>query len=381
MAILRKDGTFQIESIENLIHTMAYLKYPFLSMFMNSDPQSPSFMGKITDTDHKWTEKRLNTCRGELQAAITDSDTTIYELNQYTHYIDGKSIIRIGDEFISVTTAGAYDSTHGHRHLTVVRGWDSTTAVAHDAGEEIIIINLFPENYTPTTLNSAQYGAKQTNYTEIFYDLIQASRTSQAIKAIGNEFNIDAQLANCIPALLQQYENAMIYGRKYFDGTDTRMMGGMFYWIDQYTDGVQDSGGAQFTMDMLAQDVHQIVKNGADPSDLAMACGAGVLKTIEDKKASIVQETMKVNGFDYKISTIRVPGDYIVKVLPHALIYPKQEYTVFPQQNVKCKALTPLAKEDLAKVGDGARKQAVMEATGEFHNFAKGSAIRRKNVR
>lgn len=371
----RSDSSLQITSIENLIHYIAYKKFPFLSMFMNSNPSNPSFMGNITDTNHKWNEKKLKTCRGELQADCTYNATTIYELEQYTDYIDGKTIIRIDDEFISVTTAGAYGS--GKRALTVVRGFNSSTAAAHKAGSQIIIMNPHEEGHTPTR-NDAQYGGQQENYTQIFYKVLQMSGTSQAVKTYGDELKIDKQLADKIPSLLEDFENAMIYGTKYFDGTSIRMMGGLLYWIASAY--IFDNKGAQFTLETFYQDVWDRVKLGQDPSDLCMACGNEIILALTDMKAKIVQETMTINELNYDLDRIVVPGVGKVTVLPHPSMYPAYEYSIFPRKNVRAKALRPLSKDKLAKTGDHERWQAVMEATGEFINFQKGAAVRRKNI-
>lgn len=378
---LRASSSLQILSIENLIHYLAYKKFPFLSMFMDSNPKSPSFMGKVTDTTHKWNEKRLKTNRGELYAAIAAAATTMYDSNIYADYIAGKTVVKVDDEYMTVSAVTVGSS---YITLTVVRGFNSSTDAAHDANAETIIMNPHNEAHVPTR-NDAQYGDQQYNYTEIFYKTIAMSGTSQAVKTYGDELKVDKQLAEKLPSLLEDFQNAMIHGTRYStttggSGSDEtiRMMGGLIYWIP--TSMTRDNKGSQFTLNTLADDVHELVQNGVDPGDLVMSCGNDVLKTIEDRKATIVQETMSINKLDYSLKKIIVPGNYEVTVLPHASLYPANEYNIFPRKAVKAKALRPLSKDKLAKTGDLERWQAVMEATAEFHNFQKGGAIRRKNV-
>jgi len=130
----------------------------------------------------------------------------------------------------------------------------------------------------------------------------------------------------------------------------------------------------------LADDVEELAFNGVDPSRLLLLAGRGVMSSINELKANIVQETMKIRGLDFNLDSIVVPGKNTVKIAPLSTAIAPNEYYLYDKDSVQLKFFRALEKADLGKTGDSDKKMVVTEATIECHNWEQGGALRRTNI-
>lgn len=353
---------------------------PVLSMFIANPANTPSDPS-VKATQHKWVDKQLKSRRAKLAADI-DSSTITVTLDGAalglitTAATDYYSIIKIGDEIIKVASAVLSNETWTCT-CTAGRGFMSSTAASHTAGDPVQLINVFKEGGDAGAYD-INLGTEVYNYTQIVRTEYALSGTAQAIQTYGNELDLSTIRAEAIPTLLQEMENALFSPVRYDSGSGIRVMGGFPYFT--LSSMTQDSAGNKFSLKTFAEDVDLILEKGVDASNLLMIAGSNVLTTLADKKAEIVQETMKIRELDYQLFKLTVPGNHSVKVAEWAPVLDPNEYYLFPMDAVKVKFLRPLAKETIAKTGDSDKEMLISEFTTEFHGFQKGGALRRINV-
>jgi len=376
MAIIYStSSTVKVDSVSKLMQTLAYRDNRFIATLINPTPAGTKADPNVKDpASHKWVNERLNSARGKLQEDISNAATTVKVNNQYTNIIKDKTNLIIDDEVMAVTNV-SYSS--GVWTCTVTRGSLSTTATAHSAGALVKVERVWDEGEDAANYDS-DAGVFSTNYCQIFRFDVKLTGSAQATKTYTNENDIEKQIIQKIPALFQQIEGACFHTNAPYSSSNKRIMAGMPYYVN--ANCKKDNGGNAFSLETLANDVEELAYNGVDPSRLLLLAGRGVLSSINNIKANLIQETMKIRELDFNVKSIVVPGENTVKLAPLCTAINPNEYYLYDKDSVQLKFLRALDKEDLAKTGDSDRKMVVTEAVLECHNWEQGGAIRRTNI-
>ena len=377
MAVLyRATSTVQKESVSLLMKKLGNRTCPFLSLFMTPKPSGTRKDPNVKDTTHKWENETLKGTRDKLDVALAAAATTMYTTNKNINYADGVTYVQIDDERILVGAASYATGTGLWTLSSLTRGAFGTTDAEHKAGTQVELQNVFAEGNTISNWET-DLGVFDYNYTQIFQVAINITGTMQAIETYNDENKLETQLQDKIPNLFQQLENGMKSSIRYLSG-NTRIMGGMPYFVTAAM--TEDSQGNKFSMKTLAQDYEKLIFEGVDPTNIMLACGTKVKASINDLKASIVEEKMTIDKIDYNIERLSVAGGHDVTIPPYTPIIGANEYYLFDKDSIKIKFLRPYEVHELAKTTDGDGKFAVMECTAEFHSWANNGALRRKNV-
>jgi hypothetical protein len=347
----------------DVVHQIAYHESPFLAMFMNPKPEGTQYDPEVKHTTHKWTELPLGSVRDKLKVAMTSSGTTnvaVYTQEENVHYVANRSYIIIDDEVLLVTAASK-DSPFTQWTLTTTRAQLSTTAAAHKAGTDIL-------------------GTENSNYCQIFRTDIKMSGTAQAVQTYTKETDIMKQIAWKMPVLMQMLETALANpAAKYDSGAGVRFMGGFPAYVSSGM--TLDAGGQAFNLNTFDEDVERLCDKGVKDNDLVIVMGGNVRRKLNELKANLIQESMKVKELDFNLTSIVTAHNRTVKIAPPtSRIVKPNEYYIFPKNSVAIKFLRAYQREKLGKLGDADRYMLVMEATAEFHNWQQGGALRRKNV-
>ncbi|MEA3272429.1 MAG: DUF5309 family protein [Patescibacteria group bacterium] len=362
----------------DIVHQIAYMDAPFLAMFMNPSPKGTKRDKAVKFTKHYWNEMPLKNARDKVHTALAASATTLYTSEEHTHYIANKSYITVDDEVMKVTAVGAYSS--GKRALTVTRAQLSTSDVAHKAGANILIANHWSEGDTSNTDYLTNAGTEDYNYTEIFREDFKITGTAKAVETYTEETEIKKQILWALPQLIQQLETALARpSSRSDDGAGSRWMGGFPSFVTSSM--TKDATGQAFNLNTFDEDIEELIDTGANRSDLVMACGGGVRRKLNEMKASVVRETMKIRQFNYNLDSIVTAHNRTVKIAPpSSRVIKPNEYYIFPMKSVQIKFLRAYEEKKLGCNGDADEHMLVMEPTAEFHNWQQGGALRRKNV-
>ena len=366
-----------VESIDSVIYKLAAHHAPFLRKYLNLTPAGTQADPEVKGATHNWVEKPLKSMRDKVHTAIAASATTLYTANEFARYIAGKTVILVGQEYMTVSAVGSYGS--GKRALTVARGFNSSTDAAHNPGDNIQIMNITPEAWV-VDRSDAQFAEKKYNVCQILSRAISLSGTAQATKTYGNEFNFDVQAAELIPEMFQELENLLISGT-YYSSTTDRMMGGMKYYVQSAMKF--DNAGNKLTLATLDADLDALRNVGVDTNKLSILCGQNVRAALSNQKALTVTDAYNNKKLDFGVTMIMTPQGYRLPIDPDPVgdsLNP-DEYFLFPGDSIQVKFLRKLVREKLAKVGDSDEEFLVMEPTAEFKGWSNNGALWRYGIK
>lgn len=243
----------------------------FLARFESPWLAAIGFPGRIVNANnphHEWSEEKLNPDSGTVNGAQTDSDTSIEVATGHGARFTAGDIVQVNGsrELISVTSIST-DT------LTVVRGIRGTTAEAiADAAVLEIINNPALENETspdasPTTTT------KGDNYTEIFRDSAQVTRSMRLSGHIGDVSDeLDHQVLRVQQKLLKKIARTSLNGRRASSNPEgsasvKRTMDGIVQSILVGSDpSITDAAGAALDEDLLNTLLEDIWTKGGRPT-------------------------------------------------------------------------------------------------------------------
>ena len=373
--IFSNTSQVRTDSVSKLMQALAYRDNRFIATLINPTPGGTKKDPNVTDPNkHKWVNERLNSARGILTAGISESATTATVENKYVTIIPNATSLLLDDEIMTITNATLNGDIWT---LTLTRGQFGTTAAAHDAGTLAKFERAWGEGEDAKDYDNDK-GEFSENVCQIFRFDVALTGSAQATKTYTNENDIEKQIVQKIPMLFQQIEGACFHANAPFANNNMRKMAGMPYYLANNMK--KNNEGNKFSLATLADDVEELAFNGVDPSRLLLLAGRGVMSSINELKANIVQETMKIRGLDFNLDSIVVPGKNTVKIAPLSTAIAPNEYYLYDKDSVQLKFFRALEKADLGKTGDSDKKMVVTEATIECHNWEQGGALRRINI-
>lgn len=276
------------ESINAMLKALADRDTKFLSMFLKlGDP--------VDALKYEWVDKTLVGFQDKLGAANTSSTVTTITVasgtNNPKRYIDGSALIRIDDEVLLVTST--ITVVTNSTQLCVTRASVGTTASTHANNAQIVIIgNPRAEGFSAGR-DDSQKGVRKYNYTQIFERQLKLTGSSQAIKAVGQEPQLNKQAADLLPELMKELQYALIHGLRFANDSTNytdRKMGGFYHWATN--GGTNSNGGLNALNFGLIDDVIEAyLKNGGDANKLTMA-----VSIKQQRKLNELKEARIING-------------------------------------------------------------------------------------
>ena len=161
-------------------------------------------LAPATDVTHSWPQTDLRTYTGQLNEALDNSETAV-DVDDGTLYA-ANDRIRVDDEWMEVTSIST-------NTLTLVRGYAASDAVTHLDNAKIWIDRPRLEGADAGTVTSTAR-TKVDNFTHIFSDPIEVSRSLRNVNTAGVADEFQHQTEQRLAELLQQLERAVLYSVK-----------------------------------------------------------------------------------------------------------------------------------------------------------------------
>ncbi len=181
---------------------------------------------------------------------ITASATVIDVANNIFAVGD---IVEVDDERMKVTAVDLANSK-----ITVIRGFQGTTAATHTAGSTLEIVSSVVNEGGLLSGSQVSKPIKSTNVTQIFQDKIELSGSAEASSPDWVKDEIDRQMKNKLYRLMKLKARSVLYGIKYDSTADEeRTMGGLNYFI-----GNKINVGAALTPDVLIDQIVDMETEG-----------------------------------------------------------------------------------------------------------------------
>lgn len=280
---------------------------------------------KVTDDPQfHWWERELATRRLTLSASITAVATSI---TIAVGTFGGAEQAKVGDILrTEKEAAGAYElmrvTASAAPTLTVVRGYAGTTALAITVGTDnpnLMIVGSVYEEGASTPPSVRYRPAKQFNYTQIFRDSLQATRTAMQTRLRTVDEVRDAKTQ----ALLYHsmgMEYGFLFGRKNeiagAGGQPERMTGGVIQFIEG-AGNVVDFGGVNVDWRRLEEELLDAFRFGSQ--EKMCFCGNRAMLTINRiaRLNANMEITPSIKEFGMDVRRIFTPyGTMVMKTHP-----------------------------------------------------------------
>lgn len=345
-----------IVDIENMIHGLDPFDVPLLGSY-SADGRTAIAKGTCFEKKVEWLDETLLTPRSTLAANILVGATSATVPAADANKFGVGDVIRLNGEYIRVTAVSGDGIT-----LTITRGFNSSTAAGHTAGDALVGVGLaLAEGSDPETARSVDRSARY-NMTQIFGPhAVQVSATEDVVKKYGlpggsGEFAYQA--GQRMKEIGVSIEQAILYGTRSEDtSAKTRTMGGLDYFI---TTNV-NSATTTLTEATLLDQLQAIFTAGGSPDRIVTGAkqkrvistfgtplaGANVNLSRTDRGRGVVVDTYMS---DFGACTVFL--DRWCRT---------SDLFIFNRDQVSLETLRPIQFEMLAKTGDSMKGQIVCE--------------------
>jgi len=276
-----------LESVNKVLYNIADRDTWVLKRFLKLTPDTP-----VVSFHHCWINRPLVGFKDTLNANINNSTTSVVVKSGTStdpkRYIANQTIIDIEDERMLVTAVSISTTT---TTLTVTRAVDGTTAAAHNANAQVLIVSAPPAEGADISRDDSQKGVRVENYTQIFQRALQLSGTSQAVKTVGNENMLSLQARDLIAEIMKELQFTMLHGWRYIDNTNTvRRMGGLKWFAATAGGGgtTTNKGGQLLSAGMIESAIEQYLNLGGDGNKMLMLCSVKQQRMINQLKLARV---------------------------------------------------------------------------------------------
>jgi len=272
----------------------------------------------VDDPEFAWWEEKLDAVRVQVNGAQTDSDTAI-EVDAGVDGLAGALALKAGDLLLNLGSLVAPDNTAlgellfvasdpaSDTAFTAVRGArDSTAAVIADNSILLKVGSVYGEGaLSPKAISRSP--TKVFNYTQIFKDAYQVTRTSKKTNIRTGDLLKNEKKRKAFDHAVSM-EEAFMFGRKFedtdSDGQPRRSTGGLNGFLT--SNRTVFSGGTPFTEDNFINAVAAVFdRSGAGAGNDRLAfMGNGALTELNilarNSASSRIfhDESIKVYGMD-----------------------------------------------------------------------------------
>lgn len=229
----------------------------------------PDNVPGVGSTHLEWLDDALKANSSTLAASSTSGDTTIDVASGTGSRFKAGDILQSegSRELISVTSVSTDE-------LTVVRGIRSTTAEAIASGATIRIIQnpAIEDETAPSAENTNR--TQRDNYTQIFRQVVSATRSMRKASTIGVEDELAHQVMSAKKNLMRQIAYSVYNSRRQAsnpEGTASaaRTMDGLLYQMIGGSDSViVDAATATLDETLLKSALRQCYEAGGNPDTI-----------------------------------------------------------------------------------------------------------------
>lgn len=322
-----------------------------ISLIINDAPTLLGLVGigntPLYQTKFEWMSDNLNSNRATAKAAATAAATTITVNDGDGLKFRVNAIAVVGEEYLRVT-AVAGDV------ITVVRGYDGTTAADIAAGAEIRIVARPQLEGAMPGIDEGHDRLVDHNFTQIIERYAAVSGTQQNVRTynVTDELNYQVQLR--LKEIAREQNDWLIYGRR-IEGAPgmPRMTGGLLYFADKKGAAKKNAEGKEITpklLNDLAEDVY--LRGGSVNTILTNTAGARqITKFASDTIRT--ERTDEVTGHKIQTFVSDIVGGSVATVVVDPN-FPKNKIALFDRSILSINPLSGRALHDVDATVPGA---------------------------
>ena len=212
--------------------------------------------GDVKNAKYEWIDDQLKATQTDITGFVTDGDGTQFDVTSSDGFQVGmlsrieSSVGASKSEIIKVT---AIDSP---TRITIERDYAGTTGVTLVIGDFFKVTSQPKEENSLPGSGKTHEGIIKFNFTEIFDEVAEVSRTAQQTWNYAQDTRIERQMAVALTKLARKLSGAIYHGIRFQDAgdNDKRTMGGLLSFING---NIESSGGAisQTMLDNVFEDI------------------------------------------------------------------------------------------------------------------------------
>lgn len=230
------------------------------------------------NTKHEWLEDELSPVQTTIASFDTDGDGTGVNVAS-TAGIRAGSILRFTTAAdVSRTELCKVASVDSATDLTLVRDYAGTTGVTLVVGDKVHLVSSPVAEKSTASAQAGQEPDVAYNYTEIFEETVDISRTAQAIKIYGLENALNYQVQNGMQKIMWRMNNAAIHGVRLVRSSGVEgTMGGVLSYL---SGGNVTAVGGALTSSVINDALEDIFQDGGYSNNYVILCSENQARRI-----------------------------------------------------------------------------------------------------
>lgn len=319
-----------------------------ISLIINDSPTLLGLIGmngeRLSQTKYEWMSDNLNSNRANVKTAALAAATSITVNDGDGEKFRVNSIVVAGEEYLKVTAVNA-------DVLTVIRGFDGTTAADLAVGAELRIVARPQLQGAGVGQDEGHDRYTDYNYTQIGERYAAVTNTQMAVNTYNVTNELDYQVKLRLQELSREFNDWLIYGRRIQGSKGTpSTTGGLLYFAGAKNAAKKNMAGAEVSAkavnDLMEEvylrggSVNTILTNTAGARQISKL-GAGTIQTVRSDETT----GHRISTF---VSDITGGNEAVVVVDPN---FPKNKVALFDRSILSIHALRGLYDEDATVKG------------------------------
>jgi len=315
-----------------------------IDLIINDEPTLLGLVGMtgepLTQTKFEWMSDNLNSNRATVKNQALAAATSITLNDGEGAKFRVNALVVAGEEYLQVTAVNG-------DVITVVRGFDGTTAADIAAGAELRIVGRPQLEGAGVGQDEGHDRYVDYNFTQIIERYAAVSGTQQAVRTYNVSNELDYQVQLRLKEMSREFNDWLIYGRRIQgSGSVPRMTGGLLYFADAKSAYKTNANGAEVTAKTINDVMEQIyLRGGSVNTILTNTAGARQISKLADS-AIRVERTDTTTGHQIRtfVGDIIGGSEAVVVVDPN---FPKNKIALFDRSIL---SLQPLSGRSVSDV-------------------------------
>jgi hypothetical protein len=315
-----------------------------ISLILDDAPTLLGLIGlngeSLFQTKYEWMSDNLNSNRATAAANATASATSVTVATGDGAKFRVNAIVVAGEEYLKVT-AVAGDV------VTVVRGFDGTTAADIDAGDELRIVSRPQLQGAGVGVDESHDRYTDYNFTQIIERYAAVSGTQQAVRTHNVTNELDYQVQLRLKELARELNDWLIYGRRIQGQAATpSTSGGLLYFANQNGAHKANLAGGEVTAKALNDAMEQVyLRGGSVNTILTNTAGARQISALaKDTIRTVRTDTTTGHRISSVVGDLVGGSEAMVIVDPN---FPKNKVALFDRSILSLSALQGRALWDV----------------------------------
>lgn len=294
----------------------------------------------LYQTKFEWMSDHLNSNRATAATAVDAAATTIKVVEGDGLKFRVNAIAVVGEEYLRVTAVNGDE-------ITVMRGYDGTTAAAFKAGDEIrIVARPQLEGAMPGT-DEGHDRLIDYNYTQIVERYAAVSGTQQNVRTYNVSNELDYQVQLRLKEIAREQNDWLIYGRR-IEGAPgmPRTTGGLLYFADKKGAPKKNAEGKEVNPTLLNDLAEQVYLRGGEVNTiLTNTAGARQITKFASDTIRTEREDTTTGHKIYTVVSDIVGGSVATVIVDPN--FPKNKIAMFDRNILKINPLSGRSLHDV----------------------------------